>query len=303
MPAAIDVGTNTVRLLLGEVRDGIPVPMAYHRRITRLGGGFSQEKGLAPEAMERTLCALREFADLIRQAGAAPMRAVGTAALRKAGNAEPFLARVQDTTGLQIEILDGAEEARLSAVGVLAALAPRPAASLVFDIGGGSTEFILVEGDQARFRQSFDLGAVRLSESLFEPTAQGRWIGECLECLDASMRSAGVALGPDGLLVGTAGTVTTLAAMDLQMVEYDWRRINNHCISRTRLEQLHQVLEPLSAAEREQLPGMEKGRGDLILPGLRIVLAIMDRFGRRDLIVSDFGLLEGVLLSLHQAGK
>ncbi|BCR05013.1 exopolyphosphatase [Desulfuromonas versatilis] len=303
MLAAIDVGSNTLRLLLGEVRQGLPVPIAYHRQITRLAGGFTEEEGLAPAAMERTLSALRRFAALAGESGVTRIRAVGTEALRRAVNAGAFLRQVQQSTGLRIEVIGGAEEALLSAAGVFAALEPRPAASLVFDIGGGSTEFVLVEAGRVRFRQSFSLGVVRLCERLPDAEEQRSLIHTVIGDLQSSLAAAGMVFPRDWALVGTAGTVTTLAALDLEMAEYDWRRVNNHRIGRARLQQLQQLLDPLQPAERERLPGMEEGRGDLIMPGLAIVQALLERFARQESIVSDFGLLEGVLLSLGGEGQ
>jgi exopolyphosphatase/guanosine-5'-triphosphate,3'-diphosphate pyrophosphatase len=300
--AAVDVGTNTVRMLLGEVSAGRVEPFRYYRRITRLGGGATQRDGLSPVAMERTLSALREAAQLIREAGVTSVRVVGTEALRCTVNGPAFAARVRAETGLPLEVVPGEEEARLSAAGVLAALDPRPRRCLIFDLGGGSTEFILFGGDALLFHRSYPLGVVALSERF--PSAAGwrRQIHKVLGVLTDDLAEAGLgsAAPADCLLVGTAGTVTTRAALVLERAEYDWRRVNNLALNRRALFGLQQRLQRLGVAEREALPGMEKGRGDLIVPGLQLVLSVMALFGKESLTVSDFGLLEGLLLNLAQ---
>lgn len=301
MRAAIDIGTNTVRLLLGEVRNGKVVPHRYYRRITRLGGGFTVEKGLSPEAMERTIFALMEMSEILRTSGVKSIRAVGTAVLREAANGARFVEEVHSVSGIPLEIIDGDEEATLCARGVLSAPDPRPDRCLIFDIGGGSTEFILSEGDELRFQRSYPLGVVHLCEQFPSPEEQIIRIGEILDRFRDDLAADGwERMAAECTLVGTAGTVTTLAALQLEMTEYDWRRVNNLVIGFNALERMLDRLIPLSIEERELLPGMEKGRGDLILPGLRIVLGILERMGLRQVTVSDFGLLEGALLGLDE---
>ena len=305
MRAAIDVGTNTVRLLLGETAEGRVIPERYLRRITRLGGGLTPEGALSDEAMERTLVALAGFADELRRQPPDSLRAVGTEALRAAANGGAFAALVRAETGIPLEIIDGEEEARLSALGVLSALSARPGSCLIFDIGGGSTEFILCADAKPLFHRSYPLGVVRLCEDDASVASQQQRIDTRLDGLFAELSAAGllkVIERPDCLVVGTAGTVTTLAALHLGMTRYDWRRVNNHILPLADLRQFLATLSPLTAEQREALPGMEQGRGDLIVPGLRIVMAILSRLARREMVVSDFGLLEGVLLCEPAAG-
>jgi len=306
MRAAVDVGTNTVRLLLGDTEDGRVRPDRYLRRITRLGGGFSNDKGLAPEAMERTLVALREMAAAVRDRQAAPVAAAGTAVLRRAVNGPEFATRVRAETGLPLAIIDGETEARLTAAGVLAALDPRPASCLVFDIGGGSTEFVLAVDGKIRFHRSYPLGVVALCEEEGAPGRQERRIDAVLEVLARDLAAAELldtCLAADCRIVGTAGTVTTLAALHLEMADYDWRRVNNLVLGRQDVARWRQRLRGLDEAQREALPGMEKGRGDLIVPGVEIVTRLLQRLGKEALTVSDFGLLEGLLLAGEAPGK
>jgi len=299
--AAIDVGTNTVRMLLGEVTRRRISPLGYYRRISRLGGGSTTEKGLNRAAMERTLEALREFAIVLRKTPPQSTRVVGTEALRKAPNAGRFAEAVRSETGLTLEIIDGDEEARLCALGVLSALSPRPEGCLIVDIGGGSTEFVLCRATRPLFRKSYPLGVVSLCESFPDRQTCQEQIDIVLDSFQADLLSAGHApLDDQYPLVGTAGTVTTLAAIKLRMTEYDGERVNNLVLQRGELLDLARRLGSLSLVERESVPGMEKGRGDLIIPGLQIVLSLLERLNRDRLTVSDHGLLEGVLLAMDE---
>jgi len=300
MLAAIDVGSNTVRLLLGDVTQGKVQPIAYERRITRLKGGQT-EKGLAPDAMERTLSALDFFSKTMVKHKPDAISVVGTEALRSAANREYFVEQVQQKTGLDLKIVTGTEEAALSARGVLSVVTPTPDHAIIIDIGGGSTEIILTKGMDVLFRDSCPLGVVRLAEMEFGSSAD-EFIGTMIKDLSGELASRQLlekACCPQTTVIGTAGTITTLAALDLEMTNYDWRKVNNHRIQATRIDDYIYKLMPMSVLERERLPGMEEGRGDLILPGLAVLKKLLQTFVKPDLIVSDFGLLEGLLLQLN----
>jgi len=298
--AAIDVGTNTTRLLIGEITGGKISPQHYFRRITRLGGGFDPERGLSEPAMQRTLAVLREFSDILAATPVAGTLAVATEALRRAPNAHDFLSRVRSECDFDLRVIPGEFEAQLSLAGVLSVLDPRPENLLIFDIGGGSTEFILVAGETPIFSRSYPLGTVMLCEHHPGVVARQAHIDRTLRALHDDLGRSGIPYPlPRGILpVGTAGTVTTLAALDMGMTNYDWRKVNNHLLDAVALEKLQELLEPLGVEQREALPGMEKGRGDLILPGLEIVLSILDFCGSHQMAVSDFGLLEGALFKV-----
>lgn len=305
MLAAIDAGSNTLRLLIGETDGRSVTPHSYYRRITRLAGDFSEVEGLSHEARERTLSAFKEFAAICQREGVTTCTSVGTAAFRKAVNGQAFADEISNSCGINLNIIDGDEEASLMTAGVLSALNPVHEASLIIDIGGGSTEFVLCSGCRLLWQTSIPLGVVTLTEK-FEPATRVKSIEESIEQLfvviEKHLSAAEIPLG-DLHLVGTAGTVTTLAALDMQMSEYDWRRVNNYPISQSSIEQWQSVLQPLSPSEREQLPGMEEGRGDLIMAGMEIILVAMKKLGSSVLTVSDFGILEGLLLSLARHGK
>lgn len=302
MNAAIDVGSNSIRLLIGSVRQGVVEPVLYRRQITRLAGGMTPENRLINlSAVEESLAALQGFVDVAVAHNCHVIRAVATEALRRATNAGAFVDLVQQQTGLQIEIIAGKEEASLSAAGARSALVPLPDNYLLFDIGGGSSEFILQHGEETLYQGSFPLGVVNLAERFPDVAARNAFILQTLQMLESDLYQAGLLAllkEEQTVLVGTAGTVTTLAAMHLQMLDYDWRRINNLQLDCAYLTDLLPTLRRLTPRQREALPGMEPKRGDLIVPGLEIVLAIMSSFAKESLKVSDFGLLEGVLLSL-----
>ncbi len=301
MLAAIDVGSNTLRMLIGRVAAGRVQPISYHRRTTRLGGGFKPGKGLAPESMERTLSALTSFSATLAEVSVKSVRVVGTAALRRAENRQNFISQIKSKTGLTLEIISGIEEARLSAAGVLAVIDPLPPISLIVDIGGGSSEFVLCQGQQVLFQQSYPLGVVRLCEESNGSEWRQLEIQQTLDRLWAELAGQGLSdLLPACQLIGTAGTVTTLAAMQMQMVDYDWRRINNQLLSADWLQVTRAELLPMPISQRERFPGLESGRADLIIPGLEILLALCQRLGCDQLKVADSGLLEGLLLDLAQ---
>jgi exopolyphosphatase/guanosine-5'-triphosphate,3'-diphosphate pyrophosphatase len=298
MKAAIDIGSNSLRMLVGEVVGDQVVPQHYYRYVTRLGGEYDPRTGISAAASARTLSALEVFAQILARMKPVCTRAVATEAVRRAVNGPQFVADVLERTGLTVEIVDGEEEALLSSSGVLAGLKPQPASALIFDIGGGSTEFIVIKEGKRLWQKSYPLGVVNLAEA----TDSELVIEKILTMLAKELRLAGLAplLAEAGCeLVGTAGTVTTLAALDLAMTDYDWQRINNYILPQSTLLSLYERLLPLTPSEREQLPGVEKGRGDLIVHGAGIILVLMKQLGKEQLRVSDFGLLEGILLSME----
>ncbi len=297
--ASIDLGTNTVRLLIASVgKEGLE-PVQVMRRITRLGGGFSRETGLSPEARQRTVAALFEFATELARHDVTMLRAVATSAVRDAVNGAEFCAEVQVKTGITLEVIDGKEEGLLTLHGIRAGLGAPDGTLMAFDVGGGSTEYTLADGTYPRFIRSLPLGVVRLTEGKHDLAAMTDKVDRELAGLAVELAAAGEIVDPSrSLLVGTAGTATTLAAIDMGMTDYDYRRVNGHWLPRDRVAALYEQLLTLTPPERLQIPGMEQGREDLIIAGGLVTLKSMDRFGFDGMKISDFGLLEGVLLNL-----
>jgi exopolyphosphatase/guanosine-5'-triphosphate,3'-diphosphate pyrophosphatase len=309
--AALDLGSLTVRLAVAEAIPPGKFRLLVHRReITGLGQGLALTGELAPEGMARTLAALQDFQQVMAAHHVALYRGVGTQALRQAGNRRLFLDQVRDTLGLAVEILAPEEEARLSLAGVLSALAPpvlTAGAVLVFDVGGGSTEFALVRpGREPRFA-SLPLGVLTLSQArpLGDPPQPAR-VAALQEELGARLgRFYQEAIQPhleaDPALVGTAGAVTTLAAMHLELRDYDPEKINNLTLSRNRVAALAGLMARLPEAERARLIGIEPGKAGVMVAGALIVLTILEVCRQDSLVVIDAGLLEGVLTEI--AGK
>jgi len=299
--AAIDLGTNTARLLIGRVDAGEIERQLVMRRITRLGGGFCRERGISAEAWERTLSAMHDFAAAIRSNGVRHVKAVATSAVRDAINGADFCREVLEATGIKLETISGEMEGTLTLRGVLSGLDVQPEYLLVFDVGGGSTEYTLARGEEILFTRSLPLGVVRLIEGKVTPAAMEEKVDRELRCLLGEMESAGLLdLAGRAVLVGTAGTATTLAAISQKLVDYDYRKINNHVIPLKEIEAIFARLLPLSPEERlVRIAGLEKGREDLIVAGTILTIRTMALFGLPRLKVSDFSLLEGVLLDLY----
>lgn len=301
--AAIDLGTNTVRLLIGcKGADGSVQPLVLKRHITRLGGGFTREHGISKEARERTLRALSDFSEEIRRRGVSRVRAVGTSAVRDAVNREDFCNEIECETGIALEVIDGREEGVLTLKGVFAGLDETSGSFFVFDVGGGSTEYTFARDQEPIYTRSLPLGVVRLTEGKGCPEAMRDKIDKELALLAEDMTASGLFPPPDtSTLVGTAGTATTLAAISMGMTDYDYRRVNNYTLQLDEIREIRDRLLPLSPDERLQVPGMERGREDLIIAGILITVRTMERFRFTSLKVSDFGLLEGVLYGMANA--
>ncbi len=298
--AAIDMGTNSARLLIGYRDSGGSIqPVLLRRHITRLGGGFKKETGISAKAAERTIKALHDFSSCLKKEGIVRFRAVATSAVRDAANGREFVEEVFTQTGISLEIIDGKEEALLTLQGVISGLDVRSGDLFVFDIGGGSTEYTLSKGETPLFTKSLPLGVVRLTEGKGSCEAMDDKITRELMKIRSDIEKAGMTGSlAEAVLVGTAGTSTTLAAIHLEMDEYDYRRVNNYCLTLDDIKNIYASLLPMAPEERLKVPGLEKGREDLIIAGALITIRTMEIFGFNRLKVSDYGLLEGIMLSI-----
>ena len=303
--AAIDVGTNTVRLLVveGESPEGLQI-LYEEQIITRLGEGLTRGQSFHPEAMSRTLAAVHRFAEAARAQGVEEIHVVGTSALREARDRDTFAQALHQATRLDLRVISGEEEARLALLGTRWGV-EIPSRFLLMDIGGGSTELIVAEGETIHAVLSLPLGVVHLTESFLsqDPVAWHEY--------DAMVREIRSRLLPalpslvahlPAPLVGTAGTVTTLAALDLALPTYDRQRVQGHRLRRGAIERLLWRLGTLPVAQRAALPCLEPGRADVIIAGIAICLEILEVAGTDELIVSDYGLREGIVLDLIVRG-
>jgi exopolyphosphatase/guanosine-5'-triphosphate,3'-diphosphate pyrophosphatase len=309
--AALDLGTNTFRLLIVTPDDSTPLgykPLCMERIITRAGGGFRADQGIGAEAQTRILDCLERFSNAMRQWNVVAYKAVATSVFRRAANRSAILAEVLRQTGIEVEVVDGIVEADWSARGAVSQVALEGPA-IIFDIGGGSTEYILWDQGRVLHRASFEFGVVRLSEDVLrsDPATPGE-----LAQLDAIVtplvnKAAGDALavnkGKPFTLLGTAGTVSTLGAIELGLSVYDRERINGHRLSRAFVAENLARFGRLGRAEKLLTPGIEPGREDLILPGCFIALQTMKALRCENLLVSEGGLLEGIIYDVLSAPR
>jgi len=303
--AALDLGSLTVRLAVAERLPGGNFRVLLHRReITGLGQGLAATGELAPESMARTLKALQTFNQFMGAHHVEVYRAVGTQALRQARNRQVFLDNLHEVLGLAVAVLTPEAEARLSLTGVLSALNPAVLAApevLVFDVGGGSTEFALVRPGRQPVFASLPLGVLTLSQArpLGDPPLPARvaalkeelaarWGQFYQETLRPHLD------GPPGL-VGTAGAVTTLAAMQLKLRQYDPQKINNLIMTRSQVAALAELMAGMSEVDRARLIGIEPAKAGVMVAGALIVLTLLEVCRQESLVVIDAGLLEGVL--------
>jgi exopolyphosphatase / guanosine-5'-triphosphate,3'-diphosphate pyrophosphatase len=308
--AAIDCGTNSLRLLVADVNPAAGTLADVDRRmeIVRLGQGVDATGRLAPAALERTLRALRSYAAIVTAAGASAVRMVATSATRDAANAADFAAGVREVLGVGPEVLSGDEEARLSFTGATTELAGGGAAPpyLVADIGGGSTEFVLGSPAAVGAAVSVDIGCVRMTERHLhgDPPAPAEVAAARADIRAAlDVVAAKIAVGDARTLVGLAGSVTTVAALALGLDVYDAGRIHH---ARIGAGQVHEQTARLLAqpqAERARLGVMHPGRVDVIGGGALVLEEIMTRFGFAEVLASEHDILDGIAWSLALDGS
>lgn len=300
--AGIDIGTLTCRLLIAELApSGTLREVRSDRRILRLGQGVDRDRMLRGDAMARVAETLKEWCTLMEGYQLDASIAVATSAVRDAGNREEFVRLIHRQTGLEIEILSGEEEARRTILGIRSGLPAGVSDVLALDIGGGSTEFILDRPGRTPMMRSVDIGVVRLCERLLRhdpPTSEE--IHQAREWVRAeTVAAVGEMTLPVGLtFVGTAGTITSLAAMAQQLPTYEPARIHNYRLARTVVEELESTLLARTKSERVGLPGLEANREEVIAAGAIILRTVMETVRIPSLLVSDLGLREGVLLDL-----
>jgi exopolyphosphatase / guanosine-5'-triphosphate,3'-diphosphate pyrophosphatase len=309
--ASIDCGTNSIRLLVADVpADGAHIDLLRRMEVVRLGQGVDATGRLAPEAIERTRTVLVEYAAQARKLGATAVRMVATSATRDAANRSDFEDMVVAVLGQGPDVVDGTEEAELSFIGATASLdaaaaahgvgPPRPP-FLVVDIGGGSTEFVLGDNHGVRAARSVDVGCVRLTERHLHgdpPSAEQvrRTEDDIREALARVV--ADVPVAEAATLIGVAGSVTTVAAIALDLPEYDPVAIHGSSIE---VKAVREVTAYLLAATRERraaMPVMHPGRVDVIGAGALLLRVIMDEFGLSEVVVSEHDILDGIALRL-----
>ncbi|HKO46711.1 MAG TPA: Ppx/GppA phosphatase family protein [Polyangiaceae bacterium] len=295
--ATIDIGTNSVLLLVAESQGGALRPVLERATVTRLGEGVDRARRLLDAAAERTLACLSDYAAQLPGLGVSRLDAVGTSAMRDAAGGQEFVARAAKILGVAPRVIDGNEEARLTFAGALSGL-PQSGKVTVFDIGGGSTEIVLgsltASARQIVAAVSLNIGSVRLFERHLRsdpPTPDELQRVErdiALSLLDAPKPD------PSARLVGVAGTVTQLAALELELERYDATRVHGHTLTRQAVDRLATRLASLDLAQRRGLPGMEPARADVLVVGSAIARAVLQWSGAAELVVSDRGVRWGL---------
>jgi exopolyphosphatase/guanosine-5'-triphosphate,3'-diphosphate pyrophosphatase len=300
--AGIDIGTLTCRLLIADLIPEQPLKeLRSERRLLRLGEGVDQARRLNSDAIDRVVHCLKEWRNIINDYQVEASSVVATSAVRDATNRQEFLDRVTREAGFEVEVISGEEEARRTLLGIRSGLPAGVTDILALDIGGGSTEFILDLPGQRPIIRSIDIGVVRLCERLLhhdpptddEVRLAREWVIRETKAAVSTMRDYRQAT-----FVGTAGTVTSLAAMAQQLSTYESARIHNYQLKFETIWELEQTLLSRTKAERVGLPGLEKNREEVIAAGTIIIRTVMDVLGRMDCLVSDRGLREGVVIQL-----
>ncbi|MGW0749533.1 Ppx/GppA phosphatase family protein [Streptomyces sp. NPDC002587] len=307
--AGIDCGTNSIRLLVADYDPATGELVELDRRmiIVRLGQGVDKTGRLAPDALERTFAACREYAAVIKELGAERVRFVATSASRDAENRDEFVRGVLDILGVEPEVISGDQEAEFSFTGATKELTAhehleRP--FLVVDIGGGSTEFVVGE-EHVRAARSVDVGCVRMTErhlmadaSVTDPPTEAQ-IAAVRADIEAALDLAAetVPLAEARTLVGLAGSVTTVAAIALGLSEYDSAAIHHSRISYDQVREVTGRMLTSTHAERAAIPVMHPGRVDVIGAGALVLLAVMERIGASEVVVSEHDILDGIAIS------
>lgn len=298
--AAIDIGTNTTRLLIADLYPNGTFEEVFSSRITtRLGEGLSKCSLLDKTAVYRTINALTIYSENIKKYDCSKVRAVATSAVREAKNRDIFVERVKNKTGLHIEIINQKEEARLATKGVLKGLKEIPGKALIFDIGGGSTEYILSDKNDHPIKiAGLLMGTVHLTENHLKSDPINMIELQSLRNeVKKKLRHVEQELGnvQDFMLIGTAGTHTQFAALDLDLFPYDPVAINGHKMTFPIIEKIFNELKSKTVEERKAISAMEQGREDLIIAGGIVLMESMKILKKDEITISDFGLREGLL--------
>jgi exopolyphosphatase/guanosine-5'-triphosphate,3'-diphosphate pyrophosphatase len=296
--AAIDCGTNSVRLLIADISGDTATDVERRMEIVRLGQGVDRTGMLAADALERTFTAMRGYAGLIAEHGAAAVGVVATSATRDAGNRAEFTGGVREIFGVEPEVVTGAQEAALSFAGATRGLTGHAEPYLVVDIGGGSTEFVVGSTRDAgpAGSLSVDIGCVRLTER--HDGDEPKMVADIDAALDEV--AAKVPVKEARTLVGLAGSVTTVAGIALNLPHYAPERIHHSCIPASQVHEVSRRLLAMTHDERAAIPVMHPGRVDVIGAGALILDRIVSRYGFAEVVVSEHDILDGIAWSLAQ---
>jgi exopolyphosphatase/guanosine-5'-triphosphate,3'-diphosphate pyrophosphatase len=295
--AVIDVGTNSVKFHIGERRDdGSWATIVDRAEVTRLGEGIAETGDIAPEAIARTVEAIAGMADEAKAHGASALVAVGTMGMRSARNSDEFIASVRERCGVTVEVIPGEEEGRLAYLAAKAGLGLAEGRVVVFDTGGGSTQFTFGDGADVEEQFSLNVGAVRLTTEfgLGGPITRGQ-LAEALAAIAGEFGRLEGVPSPDAL-VGMGGAITNMTAVMLGLDPYDPEAVQGSVLSRAEVDRQIELFRTRDLEARRQIVGLQPKRADVILAGSCVVRTVMDKLGQDVLTVSDRGLRHGVLV-------
>ncbi|CAB4656700.1 unannotated protein [freshwater metagenome] len=298
--AAIDCGTNSIRLLIADITDGKFREIIREMEIVRLGQGVDKTNSFHPDAISRTLAATEKFASLIKSKGVEKIRFCATSATRDASNRNLFIDGVRDILGIEVEVIPGEEEATLSFLGATKELDQQQAPFLVVDIGGGSTEFV-IGSDQVSAAKSVNIGCVRMSERhLNKQPPTSAQIQSAIIDIDKAIAEAAavVPITTAQTLVAVAGTATTVAAAALDLAEYDRYAIHLSRISAEKVHKVAAMFQRLTRDEIAKLGYMHSGRVDVITAGALVLSRVMAATGATEFVASESDILDGIAWKL-----
>ena len=302
--AIIDVGSNSIKFFLGDLaQDGTLQTVIDENDIARLGEGLRETGVISPDAMQRNNEAIARFAEKARSNGAGEIVCVGTMALRNAKNTADFIKLVKETSNVDLSVIPGEEEARLSYLAVLSGLTLQDGKLAIFDTGGGSTEFIFGEGSSVSKRFSVDLGAIRITEKHFkaDPVSKAD-VHAAIAEIDGIFKESGVD-GTVAQLVGMGGTVTSMGAVKHKMVKYDPDVIQGSALTLADVEEQIEAYSSRTIEARKEITGLQPKRADVILAGACILKVIINRLGVTGLTISDRGLRHGMAFDMLLKNK
>lgn len=297
----MDIGSNTVRLLIAKTGLTGWQRKTLAHKVTRLSGGF--DGSLQPPSISRTVAVIKEFTEIARSYDIHDIRAACTGVTRKAVNTGEFLDITEKESGLRPIVISGEAEAGYTAKGAFELLEPGHSAAIIFDIGGFSTEIILAEIEKPTAVVSLDLGVVRLTEDyLPDPIPNKGQLEKVVEIINKSLNESYVIQdwknAAPSVLIATAGTPTSLAAMDLGLDEYESEKVEGYVLSKNNIRRMYVNLCSLTPDQRlKKYPSLEKGREDVLPAGILICEAMMEMFGFNNIHVTEGGLLEGLIIA------
>ncbi len=309
--AAIDIGTNSTRLLITNYHHNKFITLERKMEITRLGRDLDINNNfISDDSAAKTLKVLSAYGRLIRNYNVSKYRAIATSALRKAANGKNFISSVEKGSGIKVDIVSGKEEALLSFCGAVKDIdlnlpgSKSGSASriLVIDIGGGSSEFILGDYNcNPEFTSSIDMGCVSLTERFIDPgVPDKKKINQMRDYIEDKIRGTieDIKKFKSLSVVGVAGTITTLAAIDLKLEAYDSEKIHGHILNLKRIEEIHDFLCGMNLEERKKVTGLNPKRADIIISGTAIIMAVLRLLGCKFICVSERDILDGIVYTL-----